>query len=289
MAGTTAQAFAAFLKTISPTDIQRAEIASRRKATERYLREAFPPSSNLPVKRVILIGSADRGTIIRPVNDIDVMAEFTNKDDVFQQYRNGSGAFLQRIRKALDAKTAIRHIGARGQAVRLFYTSGAHVDIAPVFKWRGDGFALPRGDGCWMTTDPEAQSKWYSERRAAASEDLTPLAKLVRRWNAVHSHRFESFHLEVMVASMFKSVGSNYRSAMKCFLEWAPRWITVRDPAGHSGNLDGYLSSATRNAIRSRLAEALERAKRALEAEANSDHAEAKRLWRIELGDEFPA
>jgi len=34
--------------------------------------------------------------------------------------------------------------------------------------------------------------------------------------------------------------------------------------------------------------EALDRAKNAITAEERGDHVEAKRLWRIELGDEFP-
>jgi tRNA nucleotidyltransferase (CCA-adding enzyme) len=147
MALTTTQAFTAFLETISPTDNQRADITSKRKSTEKYLRSAFPPSSTLPLKRVILIGSADRGTIIRPVNDVDVMAEFANKDSIFEQYCNESGALLQRIRSALDAKTSISKIGARGQAVRLFYASGAHVDIAPVLSGAGVASLSPRGMG----------------------------------------------------------------------------------------------------------------------------------------------
>lgn len=285
---TTAQAFDSFLVKISPTDDQRAQITSKRESTEKYLREAFPVTSTLPLKRVILIGSAARGTIIRPVNDIDVMAEFTNKDNIFEQYRTHSDDFLQRIRTALNAKTTIKKIGARGQAVRLFYQSGAHVDIAPTFKWKGDGYALPRGDGSWMTTDPEAQATWFSQRRTTIGSNLTPMCKLVRRWNGVHSHRFESFHLEVMVASMFSSLGSNHRDGLSKFFEWAPKWIGVSDPAGHSGRLDDYLTRDALTAINSRFTEALDRSKKAIAAEGRGDHAEAKRLWRIELGDEFP-
>lgn len=286
---TTAQAFDQFQETISPTVPQRTDITSKRESTEKYLRAAFPPSSTMPLKRVILIGSASRGTIVRPVNDIDVMAEFTNKDNIFNQYRSGSGAFLQRIRTALDAKTTIGKIGARGQAVRLFYQNGAHVDIAPVFRWSTGGFGLPRGDNGWMTTDPESQGTWYSQRRSAVGTNLTPVAKLVRRWNGVHSHRLDSFHLEVMVASMFSSLGANHRDAMKCFFEWGPKWTNVTDPAGHSGNLGDYLTQAERTAINSRFNEALARSRNAIAAEAQGNHTEAKRLWRIELGDEFPA
>lgn len=289
MSLTTAQAFTAFLEKISPTTDQRVEITNNRQKTEEYLRDAFPSSGNLPLKRVILIGSADRGTIVRPVNDIDVMAEFTNKGNVFEQYRSHLDHFLQRISTALNAKTSIKKIGARGQAVRLFYTNGAHVDIAATFKWKNGGYALPRGDGSWMTTDLEAQAAWFSQRRTVIGSNLTPRCKLVRRWNVVHSHRFQSFHLKIMVASMFKSMSSNYRTAMRSFFDWGPRWITVSDPAGHSGDLDDYLSRDARVAIKSRFAEALDRSKRAIAAEDRGDHGEARRLWRIELGDEFPA
>lgn len=288
---TIAQAFDSFVVKVSPTDDQRADIAAKRNATEKYLREAFPQSSTLPLKRVVLIGSADRGTIIRPVNDVDVLAEFIDKDRIFdRQFRRDSGAFLQRIRSALNAKTTIKKIGARGQAVRLFYVNGAHVDIAPVFKWDSSaGFGLPRGDGGWMTTDPEGQARWFSARCATVGSNLTQMCKIVRCWNGIHSHRFESFHLEVMVASMFSVLGSNHRVAMSKFFEWGPKWIGVSDPVGHSGRLDDYLTQDALTAIRSRFAGAVERSKRAIAAEGRGDHTEAKRLWRMELGDEFPA
>ena len=288
MALTTAQAFDRFMEIISPTPTQREEITDKRTKTAGYLSSAFPSSSTMPLKRVILIGSAAWGTMVRPVEDIDVMAEFTNKDEIFETYRRDSGAFLQRISKALNAKTSIATIGARGQAVRLFYTSGAVVDIAPVFKWSGDGYALPAGNGGWITTDPEAQAKWYSDRRQSVGQSLTPMVKLARRWNNVHSHRFKSYHLEVVVANSFGTVSSNWRTALNKLFEWAPNHIGVSDPAGHFGRLDDYLSNADRAAIKSRFSEALERSNRALAAESDGDHAEAKRLWKIELGDEFP-
>jgi hypothetical protein len=75
---------------------------------------------------------------------------------------------------------------------------------------------------------------------------------------------------------------------MNKFFEWGPDHIGVSDPAGHFGRLDDYLSRTDLAAINSRFSEALDRSHRALDAESNGDHAEAKRLWRIELGDEFP-
>lgn len=286
---TTAQAFASFLATVSLTEAQRAEVQSKRTTTETHLRGAFPLTGTLPLKRVILIGSADRGTLIRPLDDVDVMAEFTNKDKIFEQYRYDSSAFLQRIRNALKAKTSIADIGARGQAVRLFYVSGAHVDIAPTFKWGGSGYALPSGGGGWITTDPEKHAEWMAGRRQVLGSHLTPMIKLAKRWNRVHSSRLSSFHVEVMTATMFGTLGGNYREAMKCWFEWAPGYLAVSDPAGHSGSLGAGLTYASKSALLSRLAEAKSRAVSALAYEAQGNHAEAKRLWKIEMGNEFSA
>ena len=284
---TTAQAFDSFVGTISLTETQKTEVSNKRTKTEEYLRAVFPSASTLPLKRVILIGSADRGTLIRPLDDIDVMAEFTNKDSIFETYRHKSGDFLQRIRTALNAKTTIGHIGARGQAVRLFYTNGAHVDIAPVFARSGGGFFLPSGEGGWITTDPEKQATWMAARRDKLGSNLTPMVKLAKRWNSVHSERFSSYHIEVMTATMFGSA-SNYRNAMKCFFDWTPKYFDVEDPAGHGGSLGSSMTITTRSTAKSRLSEAKTRAENAIAYEAAGNHAEAKRLWKIELGDEFP-
>jgi hypothetical protein len=288
MTPTTAQAFATFLDAIAPTAAQHADIAAKLSSTRGYLQAAFPSTSDLPLKRIILTGSAGRGTIVQPVDDIDVMAEFTNEDNVFERYRTDSSVFLERISTALNAKTALQQIGARGRAIRLFYMDGAHVDIAPTFKWSGSGFALPSGEGGWITTDPEAQATWYAERNAAFAGNLTPLVKLLRRWNTFHSERFEAYHLEVVCASMFSTLGANQRSALHGFFDAAPRHLSVSDPAGHSGQLDSDLSRKARQTLLAQLGEAARRADKALAAERAGDHAVAKRLWRIELGSEFP-
>ena len=162
------------------------------------------------------------------------------------------------------------------------------MDIAPVFKWSGGGFALPNGDGGWITTDPEAQAEWYIDKKRSIGQNLTPIVKLARRWNRVHSQRLKSYHLEVIAANSFRTLGSNWRTALNKFFEWAPNHIAVTDPAGHFGRLDCYLTASELSAVKSRFKEALDRSNKALDAESRGDHAEAKRLWRIELGDEFP-
>lgn len=285
---TTAQAFDKFTEFISSTPAQREEVNRKLKKTRGYLETAFSDSSTMPLKRTILIGSAGRGTAIRPVENIDVMAQFVNKDDVFNQYRADSGAFLKRIARGIGATTSVAKIGTQGQAIRLLYADGPPFDIAPVFGFDDRGYAMPSGDGGWVMIDPEAQDRWHAKRCEEASENLLPIIKLARRWNQVHRNRFQPYHLEVVVANTFDSVGTIRQEALAKLFTWAQDYIRVRDPAGHCGRLDYYLSQGQLRAIRSRLTDAARRAGEALTAETVGDHATAKRLWRVELGDDFP-
>ena len=103
MALTAAGAFEEFKEKLLLTDTQKETVKSRQGKTMGYLAEAFPSSSDLPLKTTYLMGSASRDTIIRPLDDIDVLAIFTNKYDIFDRlYRYDSRKFLYRVRDALN-------------------------------------------------------------------------------------------------------------------------------------------------------------------------------------------
>lgn len=92
---TTSQAMAQFLLDISITDYQKTSIVEGRKATViKNLTEGFPSSSDLPFSRAVLMGSAAKGTIVRPIDDIDVLAVFSNANSAWDTYRYDSQAFL---------------------------------------------------------------------------------------------------------------------------------------------------------------------------------------------------
>jgi tRNA nucleotidyltransferase (CCA-adding enzyme) len=144
MATTTAKAFDEFKAKLELTEKQKERNKSRVSTTSDYLTTSFPSTSDMPLRSASLMGSAGRGTIIRPIDDIDVLAIFENKDEIFETYRHDSKRFIYRIRDALN-QYSVEIVGTRGQAVRLFYKERPHVDIAPVFKWSGGGYALPDG------------------------------------------------------------------------------------------------------------------------------------------------
>jgi hypothetical protein len=289
MPTTTAKAFDEFKDRLKLTSTQKAAITSRRDATTGYVKQAFPSTSDLPLQRTKLIGSAGRDTIIRPVDDIDLLAVFENKDQIFESYRFNSRAFLYRVRDALNNYSSVRVVGARGQAVRFFYVDAPHVDVAPVFRWSGSGYALPDGNGGWITTDPDAQDEYFERKNRELDYRAKPLVRMLKQWNRAHSGYLKSFHLEVMVNQCFIGLGRDSRDACEIFFTWARNNITVYDPANHGGDLSGYLTYTARDNLRSNLESARQRAAAANQAERRGDHAEAIRLWRIVFGSEFPA
>jgi hypothetical protein len=290
MALTTYQAFNQFMDDITITTYQKTSIVEGRKdSVDENLTETFPSTSDMPFYQGRLMGSAAKGTIVRPPDDIDVLAMFSNANNAWDKYRNDSQAFLYRIKRAYDGTVAAQ-VGARGQAIRVFFKTGGHVDIAPVFiQSSSEGvYWLPSGDGSWIMTAPFVANKWFTDKNADLSYNLVPLVRLLKKWNLAHSKRLQSFHLETVAANAFSKLGTNQRSNLQNFFEWAGNYIDVSDPGGQSGLLSGYLSYTGRSDVKRSFETASDRAKKANAAEDAGDHDEANRLWRIVLGDSFP-
>jgi hypothetical protein len=289
---TVSAAFVEFAGKIRLTDAQEQTIAARRTRVEGFLAARYGPTSNMPLQHVRVIGSAGRKTLIRPVHDVDVFAVFDDSQ-VWNSYRADSKQLLYRVREALT-DFRVETVGARGQAVRLFYSSGPHVDITPAFRvfgFLGDqqGYYIPRGDGGWQQTDPYVHHDFMAQRNQDLGGYLKPLVRLLKRWNRVHSSRLESFHLELVTQAVFGTIGSNTRDAVRFFFEHADSYLHVSDPAGYSGDLAAGLTSTQEQAIRQSFSTAAAHARRAQANEALGNPAEACRQWRIIFGDEFPA
>jgi SMODS domain-containing protein len=198
---TTAKAFDGLHDNLLLTDPQVATIKGRRDSVKEYLQEYFRPDSDMPLLRATLIGSAARKTIIRPIEDVDVLAVFDYRP-VWDRYKGDSRAFLYRITNALR-KYQVKVVGARGQAVRLFYQQAPHADITPVFEANPSGFVLPSGDGGWIRTDPDVNDEFLKRRNSELGGKLKRFSRMLKQWNRTHSNHLIGFHLEVMAQSSF--------------------------------------------------------------------------------------
>ena len=123
MARTTAQAFDEFKANIALTLVQRQVVNDRRGRVHVYLASTFSNASDMPLLRTELIGSAGRGTIVRPPDDIDLMAVF-NAARVWSKYKGNSYAFITRVRNALSNYTRVQVVGTRVSRPAFLHAGG---------------------------------------------------------------------------------------------------------------------------------------------------------------------
>lgn len=286
---TTPQAFDSFYESIRQDAATTVKVTARKGYVRDALAKAFPPSATIQLQNTWVVGSMGRGTASKPLNDIDIMAHLHVDDDLWRRtYAGNSSDFLYRVRSSLNQTSTVRKIGARGQAVRLFYQDGLSVDVAAVVKI-GDGvYAIPDGAGGWLKTNPLQHETYMNRRNSKLGGNLKRFVVVVKQWNRAHSARLSSFHLEMLAARTFSSLGTNRREALRIFFDYNLHNLSVLDPAGFGGDLSDGLSAITKQAINQSLLAARDRADLALAAEHRGDHTEAKRLWKIVLGDSFP-
>lgn len=290
MATTVAAAFDEFDTKVTPGKPTWDKVYSRRDTVVNVLKSAFPPTNDIRYKSVKIIGSLGRNTASSPVADIDLMVHLSIDRDLWnEKYRDNSSEFLYRVRRSLNSESTVQKIGARGQAVRFFYADGLEVDVAPVEKYNTGAYAIPDGTGKWLTTNPVRHEEYLNGQNGNLSGDLKKVIRFAKQWNRAHSSRLGSFHLEMLVARTFSTMGSNSRTALRLFFDYNLQNLSVQDPAGYSGDLSSHLSQNSRLVINDGLRAARDRADLALAAEGRGDHREAIRLWGIILGSNFPA
>ncbi|MFF9788599.1 SMODS domain-containing nucleotidyltransferase [Streptomyces nigrescens] len=290
MALTVASAFNQFDENIKPGQLTWNKVYERRDAVVKALQSAFPSTSTITYESTKIIGSLGRHTASRPVSDIDLLTHMYVDPDLWNRsYRDNSTDFLYRVRRSLNNASTVRKIGARGQAVRLFYVDGLEVDVAAVVKYDSGSYGIPDGSGNWLTTDPVKHENHLNEINNRVDGDIKKIIRFVKQWNAAHSSYFGSFHLESLVARTFEwSLGTDSRDALEYFFRHGKGNLSVHDPAGYGGDLSNGMSWTTRFSAQKAMERAWERAVAANRAEIGGDYKEALRLWRIVLGEKFP-
>lgn len=289
MALTTAKAFDDFYDAIKEDDAIRTKVDERRTNVIAALRSAFPSSATMQYQSAKLIGSLGRHTASRPFEDMDLLVHFHVDEDLWSStYQWNSSEFLYRVRNSLNGNSTVKKIGARGQAVRLFYTDGLVVDVAAVVKITGGDYKIPDGTGGWLYTNPIEHETYMNRRNSELDNNLKRFVVIAKQWNKAHSSHLTSFHLEMMAARTFGTLGSNRRTALRLFFDYNRYNLTVQDPAGYGGDLSSYLTWTTRDLVNTALGAARDRADLAIAAEDRGDHREAIRHWGIILGSRFP-
>lgn len=300
MATTVRAAFDEFASRIEPTANQKADAKTKHTGVRDCL------NKTLWVSRAFLMGSYARSTMIRPPSDIDlfvVLDAEKHANDYFHAL-NGSQKVLDRFHALLKDCYPTTPIRKDHPAVNLnFSTYG--FDVVPAFDRQNGGYLiLSRFGAGWMSTDAEKHGSITTAMNSATGGFFVPLTKMFKAWNAAHYSKLTGFHLEMTLAEAWPKTqssswppqqipvvyGSYAKAATALFPALSSRLAySMNDPAGMSGQIDGYLTADDRTRTRQRLDSAASDAQVALNHEGRGNHQAAIAKWRDIFGDSFPA
>jgi len=243
MAMTVTEAFDRFLrKAVNLTDDERRQ-ASR---SHNHLRDLIKSkaASDLTLFSLIdgdfLTGSYDRGTKIRPLDDVDLFLVLDgtrlfvvengrlanvavegstswSNPLLLPRYLTSNGfvssqKVLLALRNALAQSFPKSRIRRDGQAVNVrldSYQMG--LDVVPAFHllpWDGrrDYYCIPagRGSSLWIPTNPKVDAELVSRWDEYHNRQFRPVVRLLKWWNVVGNQgRLRSYHLEVLCLYIF--------------------------------------------------------------------------------------
>lgn len=291
MATTVSQSFKQFKDNLEITDLQVSTVSIRQKTVREVI------EAGMTVSDSFLTGSYSRSTMIAPLGEADVDILFILDPKYFYHYngQNGSQAgLLDFVKRTLrNTYTLTPDISRNGQAVTIRF-SDFLVDVVPGFDRQGGGYLIANSiSQTWISTDPKQHVSMMTVANKAHNNDLVPLVKMLKAWNRNNNKYFRSFHLEVLALQIFERVTiSDFSSGARFFFDKGRFLITQQnlDPAGYGEDVGGYINT---QAKMQEAAAKFELAyNRAIKAE---DHAlrgyvkDAIDIWRIILGDYFPA
>lgn len=272
-------------------------------------------------------GSFARNSKIRPLDDIDMMAQIsgigtdlrdlnvtgdpyvrflkiTSNDSPLYPFRDqydfvNSTSVLNKFRDALAANVTNykqAEIKKTMQAVTLSLKSYDWVfDIVPAVAVE-EGikyYIIPNGRGNWTRTDPRVDARSITETNKAHDGEFLKLLRLLKYWNKrTNKPVLKSYYFETLAIRTFR-FASKYATlgeGVKYFFQFCPTHLssTCPDPKGLGPNLDAGIDSDTKQKVIAAMQKACSLAQEARLYEALNQAEKAIGKWRELFGDKFP-
>ena len=286
MATTIKQAFNKLKQNLEITDLQEGTVSAR----QQRVREAV--GDKFHVLDSFLTGSYRRNTLIAPLSEADVDIFIILDPEYFKS--DGQTYLIDKMRTALKATyPQTSKISRNGQAVTITFAD-FQVDVVPAFHREGGGYLIPDSISReWISTDPKAHVRIWSDANKAHNGDLVPLIKMMKGWNKTNGQLLRSFHLEALVIEILNRVKiSDFPSGARYVFDKARTRVRnpTIDPAGYGGHIGSYLNTQKKlDEVVSRFETAYSRAKTAEVLDLEGKTPEAMDKWRQIFGGYFPA
>jgi hypothetical protein len=245
----------------------------------------------LRLANVQLMGSAARGTLMKPVSDVDVMVMFQENDAALHAYTPTT------LLKAIDE--ALTGVGNRttiwkGQAVTVHFPNGGTIDVFPCIRFRSEPVAkFPREGKVWYNSYPPAIDKKFLTSNYSRGRRLVTVARYLKAWNVNFGKPLASFHLESLVEAHIAEIRHPTRASLYHFFRNAaqtgPTFLSLPSPDGIYSDMSFYLSAEVAQGSIRLLSLSAQVSEFARILEGKEDFSSAAWCWRLLLGVRFPA
>ncbi len=265
-----------FIENITPSDLQEDVVDSAYDNVEGYL---TADDCKLKIKEVFLNGSYIRGTMIRPLNDIDVFAVIDDSDYYINGQVPNPQSVLTSFKDYLNNLPDYKDKCKQDRPCITIYLSKLHIDVLPALRHAG-ALSIPSSDlKSWIFTDPKTHNQNFSDLDRRCNYKAKDIVKAVKRWKNDRSLPLPSFQIEVIACYIFNLFTfKNAEEGIRLWFDHAEGYLTQ----GMTGSYNQF--EKVRDAIRATK-------KRINEAKAYTDDgkpAEAIKIWKEIFKTDFP-
>lgn len=250
--------------------------------------------SRSDTKNVHFIGSYGRGTAIKGVKNINLLAVLPR--DMYERYDrmrdNGQKAMLYEVRDSLLKAYPQAHINEEGHLLIPF--SELTFEFIPTFLTTRKNYIYPdiNEGGSWIAFNPIREIQVVDEMNYNYNGKIKHLARMMRAWKAVHDvpisgmlldtltlnfmeeweNKDKSFaYYGLMTLDFFEYLASRRREQLHWYAKGSNRILPSNDDFGANANV------------------AYETVRKAFALEEEEERGEANKLWREVFGPDFPA
>jgi hypothetical protein len=269
--------------------------AERDKASEQQKEVRKRLDALLTLDDTYLSGSYRRRTLIRPLDDIDllVVLNWEAYKDTIALDAAGASAALDLIDAALAKAYPKSERHRFDNCIQIVFAgTGIGFDVVPAFRVSKDEFRIPdEGRGKWLVTNPREVERLVTEANQGRTDEwLVPLVKLLKAWNDEHGKPLRGYHLEAMAYYALLTAPANARDGIAWLLEQLSTrvWSTTPDIWLSGESPDADLTLAQRQTASALLAVAGQAARRAIRADEEGRVSDAHAIWREIFGGRYP-
>lgn len=265
-----------FIDNITPSDLQEDVVQGAYDNLEGYLNS---DECKLNIKEVFLNGSYIRGTMIRPINDIDVFAVIDDTDYYINGQEPNPQSVLTSFKNYLNSIGDYKDKCRQDRPCITIDLSKLHIDVLPALRHAG-ALKIPDSNlAHWIFTDPKTHNQNFSDLDRRCNYKAKDIVKAVKRWKNDRDLLLPSFKIEVIAIYIFNIFSfKNAEEGIRLWFEHAEGYLTQE----MTGSYNQFIK--VRDAIRATKGQ-LVQAKTYLD---DGKQAEAIKIWKEIFKTDFP-